>query len=144
MEAFKYNTAVAALMGWLNELEAARERAIRPEQWRELIETFAILLAPFAPFVTEEVWQALLGNEETVHREPWPSFDPALLEAAEVTIAVQVNGRLRDTIRVPAGAEEAAIQAAALAQPNVQAHVGSQPVRRVIVVPGRIVNVVTA
>jgi leucyl-tRNA synthetase len=144
MEAFKYNTAVAALMGWLNELEAAQSRAIPAEQWRELVGTFAILLASFAPFMAEEVWRALLGHETTVHRQPWPGYDPALLEAEEITLAVQVNGRLRDTIRVPAGADEAAVQAAALAQPNVRAHVGAQTVRRVIVVPGRIVNVVTA
>jgi leucyl-tRNA synthetase len=144
MEAFKYNTAVAALMGWLNELEAARERAMPPAQWRELIATFTVLLAPFAPFVTEEVWQGLLGNAETVHRQPWPDYDPALLASAEVTMAVQVNGRLRDTIRVPASAGEEEVRAAALAQPNVKVHVGGQPVKRVIVVPGRIVNVVTA
>jgi leucyl-tRNA synthetase len=144
MEAFKYNTAVAGLMGWLNELEAARERAVAPGQWRELMATFAVLLAPFAPFVTEEVWQALLGNEGSVHRQPWPTYDPALLVSEEVTLAVQVNGRLRDTIRVPAGADDALVEAAALAQPNVQAHVGSQRVQRIIVVPGRIVNVVTA
>jgi leucyl-tRNA synthetase len=144
MEAIKYNTAVAALMGWLNELDAAQGRDIPPEQWRELVGTFAILLAPFAPFMAEEVWQALLGHETSVHRQPWPGYDPALLEAEEVTLAVQVNGRLRDTIRVPAGADEAAVQAAALAQPNVRAHIGAQTVRRVIVVPGRIVNVVTA
>lgn len=142
MEAFKYNTAVAALMGWLDELDAARDREVSLAQWREMVGAFTILLAPFAPFVTEEVWQALLGHDESVHRQPWPGYDPALLSGGTVTLAVQVNGRLRDTVAVPAGASEAEVQAAALARPRIRFHVGEQAVRRVIVVPGRVVNVV--
>src|SRR5690606_22221928 len=143
MEAFKYNTAVAALMGWLNDLEAARERGVSPAQWREMVGVFTILLAPFAPFLAEEVWQALLGHGETVHRQPWPAYDLALLEGGTVTLPVQVDGRLRDTITVPAGASEEEVQAAALAQPRVQVHLDGRAISRVIVVPGRVVNVVT-
>ena len=143
MEAFKYNTAVAALMAWLNELEAARDREISPAQWREMAGVITILLAPFAPFLAEEVWQVLLGHGETVHRQPWPAYDPALLEGGIITLAVQVDGRLRDTITVPAGASEEEVQAAALAQPRVQVHLDGRAISRVIVVPGRVVNVVT-
>ncbi len=144
MAAFKYNTAVAALMGWLNELEAARDRETSPAQWREMAGVFTILLAPFAPFLAEEVWQALLGHGDTVHRQRWPGYDPALLEGGAVTLPVQVDGRLRDTLSVPAGASEAEVQAAALALPRVQYHLDGRTVRRVILVPGRVVNVVTA
>jgi leucyl-tRNA synthetase len=144
MDAFKYNTAVAALMGWLNELEASSDRDVSRAQWREMTGVFTILLAPFAPFLAEEVWQALLGHAETVHRQPWPAHDPALVEGGAVTLPVQVNGRLRDTMTVPAGASEAEVQAAALAQPRIQFHLNGRTVRRVVVVPGRVVNVVTS
>jgi len=142
MEAFKFNTAVAALMEWLNHLAAVPVEAIPPAGWREAIGTFARLLAPIAPFISEEVWQEVLGHSESVHRQPWPAWDPAAIAAAEVTIAVQVNGKLRATVQVPAGASEDTIRAAALAEANVQKHVGQKEIRRMIVVPGRAVNLV--
>lgn len=144
MESFKFNTAVAALMAWLNELAAARDEAGSAAQWRELIATFCLLLAPIAPFVSEEVWQNLLQREGSVHRQTWPHSDAALLQAQELTIAVQVNGRLRDTMTAPAESDEQTLQQMALARPAVQRYIDGKAVRRTIVVPGRVVNIVTA
>ncbi len=142
LQAFKFNTAVAALMGWLNDLYDARERPISGAQWREALETFCLLLAPVAPFITEEVWHAVLGHEQTVHRQSWPDYDPALLESDELTIAVQVKGRLRDTITVSADSDEQTLRDAALASPAIQRHVDGKAIRRTVVVPGRVINIV--
>ena len=142
-ESFKFNTAVAALMEWLNYLcDAREEEAVGPSAWREAIETFTLLLAPIAPFITEEVWQALLGHRHSVHRRRWPSYDPAQIERAQLTVAVQVNGRLRDTISVPAEIDEQRLEQVALESPNVQRHIEGRPIQRTIVVPGRLINIV--
>jgi leucyl-tRNA synthetase len=142
MEHFKFNTAVAALMEWLNALVDARRETIPTTQWREALQTFCLLLAPIAPFISEEIWQRVLGREGSVHLQQWPTYDPAMLERREQTIAVQVNGRLRDTITVPADSDEQTLQRMALARPAIQRHVNGKPVRRTIVVPGRIINLV--
>ncbi len=142
MQAFRFNTAVAALMEWLNELLDTPAEAVPPAGWREAIATFCLLLAPIAPFVTEEVWQEVLGNRESVHRQTWPEWDEAIAAADEVTIAVQVNGKLRATISVPAGSEEDTLREAALADPNVRKYVNGKTIRRVIVAPDRLVNLV--
>ena len=98
-----------------------------------------LLLAPFAPHVAEELWERL-GHDESLARAPWPEADPALLVAAEVEIAVQVQGRVRGRVRVAAGASEEAVIEAARADPNVARHLGERTPRRVIHVPGRLVN----
>jgi leucyl-tRNA synthetase len=142
MAAFKFNTAVAALMAWLNALTAARDTTIGAAQWREALATFCVLLAPVAPFITEEVWQRVLGHETTVHRQRWPRYDEETTRADEVEVVVQVNGKVRDTMTVAAATDEATLIAMALARPNVQRHVDGRQVRRTIVVPQRLVNIV--
>ncbi len=142
MEAYKFNTAVAALMAWLNELAAARDRPIPAAQWREALQTFCLLLAPIAPFIAEELWQEALGHEQSVHLQAWPAYDPALLQTAEQQFAVQVNGRLRDTIMAPADSDDETLRALALASAAVQRHVGHKAVRRTVIVPGRVINLV--
>ena len=143
MAAFKFNTAVAALMGWLNDLEAARDRPVGGDQWRAALRTLALLLAPLAPFCAESIWHDVLGEDGSVHRQAWPAVDEAALARETVTVAVQVDGRVRGTVDVPAGSEDALLREAALALSNVQRAIGDRPVRRVIVVRERLVNVVT-
>jgi len=143
MERFRFNTAVAALMEYVNGLYAARETGATASQWREAIRTLTLLLAPIAPFVTEEVWREILGERQSVHRAVWPAWDEALAAEAQVTIIIQVDGKLRDRLLVEADSDDETLRAMALANERVQASLGGRAAREVIVVPGRLVNVVT-
>ena len=102
---------------------------------------FVLLLSPFAPHLGEELWQRL-GNENTLAYEPWPEADASLLLQETVTLAVQLNGKRRDEITVATDAEEEAIAAAAVASEGAQRHLQGREPRKVIVIPGRLVNIV--
>jgi leucyl-tRNA synthetase len=134
-EALEFNTAISALMVFVRDVE--KDGPIS----REAVETFVLLLAPLAPHLAEELWQRL-GHTESLVRAPWPVADPALLAVDEVELSVQVSGKLRDRVRVPADADEPTALAAALASENVKKHLGSGAPRRVIYVPGRLINLV--
>jgi leucyl-tRNA synthetase len=99
------------------------------------------LLAPLAPHTAEELWQ-LLGHDQTLAYEPWPSYDPALLKDDEIEIPVQVNGKLRGKVVVPAGADGAQIEAAARGDERIAALLEGKTIRKVVVVPGKLVNFV--
>jgi leucyl-tRNA synthetase len=144
MERFRFNTAVAGLMEYVNDLYAAREKPIDPVQWRAAIGTLTQLLAPIAPFITEEVWRGILGENESVHRSTWPEHDEALAVEEQLILVVQVNGKLRDRVLVPASSDDASIRDAALSNPKVRSYIGDRPIQSIIVVPGRLVNVVVA
>jgi leucyl-tRNA synthetase len=103
---------------------------------------FLKLLHPFAPHLAEELYAKLGGGGTTLAYEPWPKFDPTLLVEETIEIPVQVNGKLRDKIVVPTAATQAEIEAAALASEKVRQFMGDKPVRKVIVVPKRLVNIV--
>jgi leucyl-tRNA synthetase len=133
IEAFKFNTAIAALMEFLNGLGGDATRAD--------LETLCLLLSPFAPHLAEAGWEHL-GRPPFACTQSWPSHDAALAIGDTVSVAVQVNGKLRATFEAPRGSSDEALTTAALAQPAVQRHVGDRPVRRVIVVRGALVNVV--
>jgi leucyl-tRNA synthetase len=133
LEALRFNTAISRLMEFTNAFTA---QEVRP---RRAMETFALLLAPMAPHVAEELWQ-VLGHNETLAYAPWPTFDPALLKDDEVEIPVQVNGKLRGRVTVPAGADRAALQAAA--RQGIAALLEGKTIKKVIVVPGKLVNFV--
>ena len=135
--ALKYNTAIAALMEYVNALEA------RQEVTREEVETLLRLLAPLAPYLTEELWERL-GHQTSIHTAPWPTFDAASIQTDVMTILVQVNGRLRDRIEISSTASEEEIKWQALNAGKVQRFVVGQNVSRVVYVPGRLVNIVTA
>ncbi len=135
VEALRFNTAISKLMVF------AREIAALAPLPRHAAEAFVRLLSPFAPHLAEELWRRL-GFASSVALAPWPEADPALLAPEVVRLVVQVNGKRRDEIEVPAGADEAAVRAAALASPKVQAHLAGRALRQVIVVPGRLVNLV--
>ncbi|WP_018994716.1 MULTISPECIES: leucine--tRNA ligase [unclassified Thioalkalivibrio] len=137
-----FNTAVAANMELLNDLgkfpkDAARAAAVR----QEALEGIVRMLAPIIPHVTEMLWRAL-GHDELVATTAWPTVDEAARQAAQETLAVQVNGKRRAEIAVPAGADKDAIEATARGDENVQRHIEGQNVVKVIVVPGRLVNFV--
>jgi len=137
LEALQFNKAVAQLY----ELTSAIEKTPPSDTRSESVRTLITLIAPMAPHLAEECW-ALLGGEGMVADAAWPVFDPALLLDDQVTLAVQVNGKLRDTLTVPRGLDRADAEARALASDKVQRQLGGSPPRKVIVVPDRLVNIV--
>jgi leucyl-tRNA synthetase len=143
-ERYKFNTAVAALMKYLNTLVEQQDGAIGARLWRRALETFTNLLSPIAPFITEEIWQGALGHSRSVHEESWPNYDETMIAADTVSIMIQVNGRLRDRIEAPADIDEAELERLVLAREKVRHHLNGKTVRKTIVVPGRLVNVVAS
>jgi leucyl-tRNA synthetase len=135
IEALRFNTAISKLMVFVRDVAKSDPLP------RAAAETFALLLSPLAPHLGEELWQRL-GHERSLAYERWPEADPALLREERVRIVVQVNGKRRDEIEVPADADEAVLREAALASERVRQHLDGRAPRRVVVVPGRLVNVV--
>jgi leucyl-tRNA synthetase len=135
VEHMRFNTAISKLMVFTRDI--AREAPLP----REAADAFVRLLCPFAPHLAEELWRHL-GHDTSAALAAWPEADPAKLVRALIRIAIQVNGKRRDEIDVPADADEAAIRTAALASESVQRHLGGRSPKKVIVVPGRLVNVV--
>ena len=109
--------------------------------WNETITTLLLLLAPIAPHVTEELWHRR-GNETSIHLEPWPAADSEVATDDTVTMVIQVNGKVRDRLEVPAGIDAATAEAAALATERIQAWLKKGEVRRVIARPPKLVNIV--
>jgi leucyl-tRNA synthetase len=142
----KFNTGIAALMELVNALYALEPKAdAERAAVREALVAVATLLAPFAPHAAEELWHEVLGSpvrEKLVADEPWPAFDPALVAADTVTIAVQVNGKLRGEVVAGVSAGEAEVRALAEADDKVKAHLAGKTVRKVVFVPKRLVNFV--
>jgi len=142
---FCFNTALARLMelnnavyGWVGSDLKHVEKSAAVIQ---VTEQFTRLLAPFAPHLAEEVWE-MLGHTQTVFDEPWPSFDPGKAKEDQVTIAVQVNGKLRDTVTVPRDLPDDQLAALASNLDKVKAHLDGKTIVKRIVVPNRIVNLV--
>ena len=140
-----FNTAIAALMELLNHVAKFEDasdqgRAVR----HEALEAMVLLLNPVTPHVSHALWQALGHGETLIESVPFPSADPAALVRDAVTVAVQVNGKLRGTIDVAPDADRPVVEAAALAEPHVAKFLEGLAIRKVIVVPGKIVNIVAA
>lgn len=136
IEAMKFNTAVSTLMVFANALD--KQEKISKEEYKTLL----LLLAPFAPHVAEELW-AILGHKNSVHLEAWPTYDPKKVETDEVSIAVQVDGKVRAALKVSRGESEEAVRAAALALPDVQKWLSGKEPKKVIIVPGKVISIVT-
>ena len=140
-----FNTCVAAIMELVNEIQGADAQLAAGEVpapvMYELLQTVILLMAPFAPFLAAELWE-VLGKDGSVLRQPWPTSDPALAKEDEIEIPVQINGKFVSLIRVPTGSDAKTIEAAALAEEKVKARTAGKTVAKVIVVPGRAVNLV--
>jgi len=137
-----FNTAIAAVMELLNSLAKfpqaeAQDRSVM----HEALEIAVVGLSPIIPHATHALWQAL-GHATALINEPWPSVDPGALEQSTLQMVVQVNGKLRAHIGVPVGASEEAVRETALADPHVQKFIAGAPIRKVIIVRGKLVNVV--
>jgi leucyl-tRNA synthetase len=130
-----FNTAISRMMEFTNYFTTASERP------REALEKFVLLLSPFAPHIAEELWQAL-GHAESLTHEPWPEFDVSLAKEDSVEVPVQIDGKVRSKVVVPTDADAAALEAAALADERVAELIKGKQVVKLIVVPGRLVNIV--
>lgn len=142
MSEFRFNTAVAGLMEYTNYLTEQWTQSVYPPQWVEAVETLLKLLSPICPFITEELWQTVLRRKGSIHAESWPTFTPALAQDEQRLIIIQVNGKLRDRLTVDADVDEGWLRETAVSLPAVQKFVGDKPVKKVVVVPNKLVNVV--
>ncbi len=142
IESFRFNTMIARLMEQSTALQRAKDAGeVDRVAWDEAVDTALLLIAPLAPHIAEELWQRR-GNEYSVHQQLWPRFDESLASDEELEIVVQVNGKVRDRLTVPAEASEEDVVSRALALERIEiALVGAEP-KRVIYVPGRLVNIV--
>ncbi len=142
---FQFNTAIAAVMELVNAMYLSREKLGRGEADKRVFSsamaTVLTLLSPITPHLCEELWQRL-GHPAPLADEPWPQWDEAATFQDMITVALQVNGKLRGTLETAAGADKAALEQAALADPAVQRHTNGLTVRKVVVVPGKLVNIV--
>ncbi len=142
IEDFRFNTMISRLMEHTSAMQRARESgAVDGAAWDEAVRTALLLTAPLAPHITEELWERT-GGEYSIHLAAWPAADATLARDEEIEVAVQVNGKVRDRLTLPAGADEAAARAAVFASNRVQEWLGGKEPRRVIYVPGKLVNIV--
>ena len=142
LEKFKFNTSLAALMELSNKMSQVWDAGnVDAETWGDTIQKLLLLLAPMAPHLTEELWE-LTGNEYSIHNQNWPQWDAELAADDVVTLVVQVNGKLRDRIEVPATIAENEARSLALGSERVQAHLGDREPRKIIYIPGKLINVV--
>jgi leucyl-tRNA synthetase len=143
IRAFKFNTAVAALMECVNAMVAHHQAHGVTEELSEATRTYVLLLAPFAPHIAEELW-GRTGGAYSVHQQAWPAWDEALTVEETITLVVQVDGKVRDRLAVPAEIAADEARERALNCEGVRRHLGDRSIARVVYVPGRLVNVVTA
>ncbi len=142
-EQFEFNTIVSSLMELLNEMARAKEAgAAGTEAWDEAVDIYLRMLAPVCPHIAEELWTEVLHKSYSVHTHPWPRVDEAAAKEDEITIPVQVNGKLRDRIVVPADAGEEQIRSAALASQTVQKYLEGKAPKKVIVAQKKLVSIV--
>ncbi|MBG0788441.1 MAG: leucine--tRNA ligase, partial [Anaerolineaceae bacterium] len=141
-ETFNFNTIVSGLMELLNEMTTAKANgAFGSEAWQEAESIYVRMMAPITPHIAEELWEKT-GHDYSVHTQLWPAVDEAATKEDEITLIVQVNGKLRDRIMMPVDVKEEDAKAAALASENVIAYLEGKTPRKVIYVPGRLVNIV--
>ncbi len=137
LEGMRFNTAIAAMMEFTNHLTG---QTVRP---RSVLRTFVLLLSPFAPHIAEELW-GTLGNTGTLAYEPWPAYDSALIKADEIEVPVQINGKLRGKVTVPPDIDPPALEMIVLADDRIKSLLDGKTIKKVIVVPKKLVNVVVA
>jgi leucyl-tRNA synthetase len=140
LDGMRFNTAISAMMVFVNEAMTWQNKPVA------VMKSFLQLLAPFAPHLAEELWARLHSTfgqvAPSLTYAPWPKFDPALLVESEIKMPVSVNGKMRDVIKVPVDADNAALEAAAKASEKVQQFIAGKPIKKVIIVPKKMVNLI--
>jgi leucyl-tRNA synthetase len=135
IESLRFNTAISALMILTNEMDKQENVSI------EDYEVLVILLSPFAPFISEEIWQQL-GHQESIFKEKWPEYDEALMKDEEINLIIQINGKMRDKILVSVDISEEEAKKMALEQEKIKSFIGEKEIKKIIFVRGRLVNIV--
>jgi leucyl-tRNA synthetase len=145
IERFHFNTAISAIMELVNEIYVSgikdRTDEMSRRVVREAIEAVVVLLSPFVPHFAEELWEAL-GNRESIVKTQWPDYDPEAVLEDEILIVIQVNGRLRDRMTIPASYGEEEVKTWALKSERIRKLVEGKEIKRVILVPRKLVNIV--
>jgi len=136
LEKMKFNTAIAAFMEFVN---FASENS--KDIGRDIIERFLILLSPFAPHITEELW-CNLGHKDSIHQQKWPKYEPKLVKEEMITLVIQINGKVRDKIEVKAAVSEKEAKELAISSKKVQKWISGKEIKKVIFVPGKLINLV--
>jgi len=136
-----FNTSIAAMMELLNTLEEM-EPGLSGSAAARILEMLCLMLHPFAPFLSQEIWSVELGREGQLIRQPWPAFDPELAKEEGAEIPIQVNGKLRSRIIVPFGIAREQLEQLALGDDKVRAHVDGKQVVKIVIVPDKLVNIV--
>ena len=149
IENFKYNTAISSLMELTNCLynlvvrnEGQWNIGVSREKWREVIQTLLVLASPIAPHITEELWQ-VMGNKFSIHQQDWPKSDDNVARDEVITLVVQVNGKVRDKMTTPSDIDEEGAKALALKSDRVISHIHGKKIVKVVLVPKRLINLVT-
>ncbi len=142
MERFRFNTMLASLMEFTNYLGKIQENAgVSEKAWKDALSSLLLLLAPSTPHIAEELWSRI-GLPYSIHNQPWPEWDAALAKEEEITLVIQVNGKLRDKVEVPVTISEEEARELALGRERIKAITGTRKPARVIYVPGKLVNIV--
>ncbi|TSC53942.1 MAG: leucyl-tRNA synthetase, partial [Microgenomates group bacterium LiPW_16] len=146
IENLRYNTALAHIMEYHNYL-SSNIYHLSSNLKRQALEMLVLLLAPFAPHMTEELWCEVLGNKFSIHQHPWPKYDPTLIKEEITTIVVEINGKVRDKINVPAKRDLAArdkseVEKLACQSEKVKKYLAGKKIKKVIFVPGKLINFV--
>ena len=141
IEGFRFNTVISSLMEFTNALHEAARKSVGREAFVEATDALLLMVAPVAPFMAEELW-ALKGRPYSIHQQSWPRADRLLAAEEEITLVLQVNGKVRGRLNLPADLTEAQAREAALSQESVQRHLNGKFPKRLIYVPGKLVNIV--
>jgi len=143
-ERFNFNTAISSVMELINGMYSYRDQAkeeVNMPLVKEALNKLLALLAPFAPHITEELWH-IIGNESSIHLQPWPNYDPKALLRDEITIVVQVNGKVRDKVKIVADLDRDGMIEAVMALDKVKKWVEGNEIVKTIAVPKKLVNIV--
>ena len=138
---FNFNTAISAIMELVNGMYQYREQGNNEQVMAEAIETLILLMAPFTPHVTEELWQGM-GHTDSVHHQTWPTVDEKALIAEETTVVIQINGKVRDKINLPMNMDSKEVENLVLALPKISEQLTGKDIKKVVVIPNKLVNIV--
>ena len=138
-----FNTAISSIMELVNAMYGLREKGVKPSSGlvKEVVSSLLRLLAPFAPHITEELWDEVI-KEGSVHKQSWPSYDEEAIKQDEIEIVLQINGKIRDKFTIPVGLSSKEMEELALGQDKVKKEIGDKTIVKIICVPGKLVNIV--